>query len=63
MGPDSSTDPRTGRPLEPVQKLSQEELEAELTTAAATPAHLRYGRFTELLDERARRRELASTSA
>jgi hypothetical protein len=49
------SDPRTGRPLKPVTELSDEELELELTVAAAAPDHQRTDRYQELLRERARR--------
>jgi hypothetical protein len=55
------THPRTGRPLDErgrpaVRVLSDAELEAELTTAAAAPDHDRFEHFLTLLRERARRR-------
>jgi hypothetical protein len=58
-------DPRTGRPLDEggrhsIRELTDAELEAELTTAAAAPNHQRFDRFVELLRERARRRGLAA---
>ncbi len=55
------TDPRTGRPLDELGRpainvLSDDELEAELTTAAAAADHQRFEHFLMLLRERARRR-------
>jgi hypothetical protein len=55
------TDPRTGRPLDEfgrpaIHVLSDDELEAELTTAAAATDHQRFDHFLTLLRERARRR-------
>jgi hypothetical protein len=49
------SDPRTGRPLKPVQELTDEELELELTVAASAPNSHRTDRYAELLAERARR--------
>lgn len=56
------TDPRTGRPLDELGRpainvLSDDELEAELTTAAAATDHQRFEHFLMLLRERARRRD------
>ena len=48
-------DPRTGRPLKPVESLTDEELELELTVAASAPDHLRTDRYSELLAEKPRR--------
>jgi len=48
-------DPRTGRPLKPVEALSDEELELELTVAASAPNRHRTERYRALLDEKARR--------
>jgi hypothetical protein len=53
-------DERTGRPLdeagrEAIESLSDEELEAELTIAAAPPNGLRRERYEALLREKARR--------
>jgi len=55
------TDPRTGRPLDErgrpaIHVLTDDELEAELTTAAAATDHHRFEHFLMLLRERARRR-------
>ena len=55
------TDPRTGRPLDDhgqpaINVLSDDELEAELTTAAAATDHQRFEHFLMLLRERTRRR-------
>ena len=65
MEASKDVDPRTGRPLDAlgvatVSGLSDDELEAELTTAAAAPDHHRFDRFVDLLHERARRRALAA---
>jgi hypothetical protein len=49
------SDPRTGRPLKTVGSLTDEELELELTVAAAAPDHQRTDRYRELLAEKARR--------
>jgi hypothetical protein len=53
-------DERTGRPLdeegrEAIESLSDEELEAELTIAAATPNGRRRRRYEALLAEKKRR--------
>jgi hypothetical protein len=61
----TNIDPRTGRPLDEsgapkLAALTDAELEAELTTAAAARDHQRFDRFVELLRERARRRALAA---
>jgi hypothetical protein len=53
-------DERTGRPLdeqgrEAIESLSDEELEAELTIAAAPPNGRRRSRYEALLREKARR--------
>jgi len=55
-------DERTGRPLdeeghEAIASLTDEELEAELTIAAAPPNGLRRQRYEALLREKARRAE------
>ena len=54
------SDPRTGRPVdvggsERLASLTDEELESELTVAAAAPDHLRIERYQELLAEKERR--------
>jgi hypothetical protein len=51
----AARDPRTGRPLKPVQSLTDDELELELTVAASAPNQHRTDRYQELLDEKARR--------
>jgi hypothetical protein len=52
-------DGRSGRPLEngqeAIERLSDSELEEELTIAAYAPGLLRWQRFQRLLDERRRR--------
>ena len=55
MDGSGGTDPRTGRPLKPVETLTDEELELELTVAAAAPDHQRTDRYQELLAERTSR--------
>jgi hypothetical protein len=55
QGKSGETDPRTGRPLKPVESLTDDELELELTVAAATPNGRRTDRYQELLAERVRR--------
>jgi hypothetical protein len=40
---------------QPLDELSQDELEAELTIAAYAPGRVRFERFQRLLDERRRR--------
>jgi len=43
-----------------LEKLSDDELEAELTIAAYTPGRLRWERYEHLLVERRRRRLIAA---
>jgi len=62
------SDPRTGRPLDELGRpaihvLSDAELEAELTTAAAASAQLRLERYFMLLRERTRRRKERALTA
>jgi hypothetical protein len=54
---EGQTDRRTGRPLKPVESLTDEELELELTVAASAPNRHRTDRYRELLDEHERRGE------
>lgn len=60
---DAGRDPHTGRPVDGDKErfalLSDEELEQELTVAAAAPDHMRFDRYQSLLAERERRRRPA----
>ena len=57
MQRNGGTDPRTGRPVKPVASLTDEELELELTVAAAAPDDQRSDRYLELLAEKTRRED------
>ncbi len=46
---------RSREPKQPLDQLSRDELEAELTIAAYAPGRVRFERFQRLLDERRRR--------
>ena len=46
---------RSREQKQPLDELSQDELEAELTIAAYAPGRVRFERFQRLLDERRRR--------
>jgi hypothetical protein len=58
----SHVEPQSAPPLDhvPLEGLSDDELEAELTIAAYAPGRLRWERYQRLLLERLRRRLVAA---
>jgi hypothetical protein len=55
-GPRLSDGGRSAGTDEPIKRLSDAELEGELTIAACTPGRHRFARYEQLLQERRRRR-------